>query len=752
VSQNPGLRQTLGPALIDRLYQLRWLAMFLALALTGLAGWAAKDIGVDNSVEIWFLEDDPTLVAYHEFQETYGNDEVVVIALSDPETMLDARGYARLREAGDRALAVQGIAEVTSLTTVLDVRADGFDIEIEPLIPQEVPDHQALREHVLDDPVLVHTLISEDGKTALVLARMEAMGDIDARRDGILAELELALGDIPHRSAGIGVIYAALNQLATVDSAVFIGASYGLIVLLLLLLYRRILPVIVTFAIVGVGAAWLMGAYGAAGRDINMVTMVLPTLVTIIGVSDCVHILGHAAAEARKHPEMPRRERVAKAVGFMFWPCLFNTLTTAMGFLALTTAPMAVVRDLGMFAAIGLFAAFVAAIVGCTFALQWSGAEPRDSDRGWLARGVSWLSEMGLRRPGAVLAGTGLMTLVCAIGAARLEVDTYSIDFLYDDHPVKQDSAAIEEAFGYTMPLEIVVRTEDPLDPEVLAAVRAWTDAATEHPDIDWGRSLVDVVERLNMVLTDGEEANRVVPASAAAVEQGLLLYSGDGGDDLERWRTDDSLRVTFGMRMMSARGMESTLEDVLAVAEMPEGVTLVPSGYLPLYVRMMDYIVVSQLRSFGLAFVIVFGLLALLFRSHRVAALAVPANLLPILFVLGVMGVAGIRLDVATVTIAAIVLGLVVDDTVQFLYRFRAELAESPDDHEAAVRRTIDGIGRTLAITTIVLALGFSVLGLAEVKSVAYFGVLISLSLVFALLCDVLVLPAIIVLVKPKL
>ena len=734
-----------GERIVARLYDLRWLALIAALLLTGLAGWKASTVGVDNAVEIWFLEGDPTLEAYAAFQDDYGNDEVVALAVHDPEGILRPEGYARLREVGRIAEAVEGIAEVRSLVTETGIRGDGEVIEVDELVPA---DDQVDPATLLNDPLLRGVMVSEDGKTAIVFARMEAMDDIDARRDGILAELDedLERAGQPVRRAGIGVVYAALNHMATVDSGVFIAASYLLIILLLGVLYRRILPVVVTMGTVGLAATWLMGAFGAAGRDINMVTMVLPTLVVIIGISDCVHILTHAAQQT----EGTRRERVIKAVGFMFWPCLFNTLTTAMGFLALCSAPMAVIRDMGAFAAVGLVAAFVAAIIACTFALSTSKAEPAVVDHGLIQRGVDALADLGIRKSRQVLVATGLLALVCAIGVARIEVDTYSIDFLYDDHPVKADSDWIEENVGFYMPLEVVVETDRPMDHEVLAAVDAWTTHAVEHPDIGWSRSVVDVLKKLNQAFTDGEDTSYVLPDDRDKID--ALVFFSEGDIDYDVWLRDgESLRVTFGMRMMSAQGMSGALDAVLASAEMPEGVRLVPSGYLPLYVQMMDYIVASQLRSFGLAFVVIFLLLALLFRSIRVAALAVPANLVPVLFVLGVMGLAEIRLDVATVTIAAIVLGLVVDDTVQFLYRFRAEL-RADGDHEGAIRRTVSSVGRSLAITTLVLALGFSVLALANVKSVVYFGVLISLAMVFALLVDLLVLPAVIMLIRPRL
>ncbi len=723
----------------------------LSLVLTVLAGWGASRVGVDNAVEIWFVEDDPALVAYQDFQDTFGNDEVVVLAFEDPEGLLDDEGMALLRAVGEAATSVEGIAEAVSLASVQDIRSEQDWLEVGPLVPQG-PFTDELARRILSDPLLVGKLVNGDGTVAVVLARMASMGDIDARRDAILSDLRTAVDGVEedYRAAGIGVIYASLNQLSTVDSAVFIVASYLLIIVLLWAFFRRAGPVVLTLGIVGVAATWLMGIYGIAGRDINMVTMVMPTLVLLIGISDCVHILVHVSRQPALEGET-RRDRVVRGVGFMFWPCLFNTLTTATGFAALATAPMQVVRDLGLFSAIGLVGAFAATMIGCTWALASERFEPRIRQQGVLQRAVEGLSDLGLRRKELVLALTGVATLTAALGVSSIQVDTYSIDFLLADHPVRQDSEYIEASFGPYTPLEFVVEAPGKaLSPEVLQALDAWQERAVEDPRVGWSRSIVEVVEKLEQVLGSGEAR---VPDDPNRIEQALLVYGSGADSDLDDLVDGvDRLRVTYGIQMQSAQGIASTVESLQQVAEFPAGVTATPAGYLPLYTHMMDYIVRSQITSFGLAFGVVFALIAVLFRSIRLAALAVPANLLPVLVTLGAMGLLGVRLDVATVTIAAVVLGLVVDDTVQFLYRLRHELSLNPDDPDAGVRAAVSSVGRSLAITTVVLCLGFSVLGLAQIKSVIWFGLLISLAMGTALIADLLVLPALVGLLRPRL
>jgi len=734
----------------------------LLAAVTMVAGFFAAQVGVDNAVDVWFVDNDPSLIRYRDFQSTFGNDEVVVVGVSAGEDGISSvEGLKRLRAVDQDVGRVAGIAEVRSAASVSAIRGDVMGLEIGPVVPENgditTEEAEGFAQAIQVDPGLAN-LVSVDGSMGLVLAEMETMDDIDAERDGILANLYEAVGAPDLSFAGIGVIYAALNQASTVGAAVVISASYLLITILLWRLLGRIGPVLLTLGVVGLGATWLMGIYGGSGRDINMVTMVMPTLVLVIGVSDCVHMLSHAAEQ---NPELPVRERIRRGVSFVFWPCLFNTLTTGMGFLALSTAAMPVIRDLGIFSAAGLLAAFVLAVVGCSSMVTRASMIPKTTSSGRIQQWVEMAARLAVERHRAVLVVGGFVGLIGALGVTRIVVDTYSIDFLYPSHPIRQDSDVIESQFGPTTPLEFVVRSDDGVDN--LAVMTAIADWQTKLKDtlgcasdwvpgddgcVGWSRSVADPVWRLNQVMTDRASEGLPPPSSEAAFEQLLFLVESDSDGDLDRFFDPDRLatRVTVGIPMTSARGFADMMQRTSALAQFPDGVTLEPNGYLPLYVRMMDYIVQSQLSSFGLAFVVIFCLIGVLFRSVRMAALAIPANLLPVLMTLGLMGILGIRLDVATVTIAAIVLGLVVDDTVQFLYRYRHELRRAEGDVVSAVGKTVRGVGRPMAITTVVLGLGFSVLGLAGVKSVAFFGLLLAFALTSALFADLLVIPALLV------
>ena len=681
------------------LWERRILLTALCALATLVAVWQAGKVGTDNSLRIWFLDDDPQLVAYRSYQERFGNDEVVVVAFARADGMTSPTGLVLLRRAEARLLAVEGVAGVVSIATLLDDAGASGDA--------------AARDSVLRHPALLDRLISRDGTTAAVLVRMQASDDIDTRRDKVLGDIERALArlDAPHHLAGIGVLYVALNRLSMVDaSALFLGAV-AVMFALLCLVFRRLAPALATLGVAVAAMFWTMGLYGASGRNLNMVTSAMPTVILVVGVAEMVHLL---LCAARMPDTGSRRDRAVAVLDRMLGPCALNIVTSAAGFAALATSPLPAVRDLGIFTAAGLMGSLLLTVVGATLAIA-RGWEPRASEQHWLAQTARRVSEIGIRYPVPTLAGAAVLAVAAAAAGSRVEVDTFTLEFLPREHQVRRDSALIESRLAPYVPMDFLVRAPGGVaPPQLLEALARWQRAGERLPGVGWSRS----------------------PADPAA---------GGGGAE-ERVGRDGALRVTFSVAMQSSRDVARTMQALLEQAHLPAGVTIEAAGYLPLYVRMVDYIVDSQVSGFAFAFVAVFGIIALAFRSLRIAALALPSNLLPLLFILGAMGAAGIRLDAATVTIAAVVLGLVVDDTVHFLHRLREALARCAD-RASALRETVASAGRAILTTALVMSLGFSVFALSEIRSLVYFGLLVGLAMAASVLIDLLLIPALVML-----
>ncbi|HLM68684.1 MAG TPA: MMPL family transporter, partial [Longimicrobium sp.] len=515
-----------------------------------------------------------------------------------------------------------------------------------------------------------------------------------------------------------------LNRQTIKDSGLYLGIAFLVMGVLLWFALRRWKAVALALVPPVIVSVMTTGLFVITGRPFTQVTSILPMLVLVIGLSDAIHLVAHYYAERRASPgameKDARREMVARTAAWVAIPNLFTALTTAAGFLALASSRMPAIRDLGLFAAIGMLILWVMTLLVGTAALAlWDVPPPPERPQGGrLDHVLGWLSIHVPRWRWAVLGGMTVLTAILLIGATRVRADTYTLELLPPDHVARSDSRWIEQNAGFYTPLEYVVRADSGrtvLDTAVLSGLRAWQARAKERADV--GRTF-GVAE---------------LAAAGRAVPGGPYLSA----DSMEG-------RVTFFVPMTSTAGIAETMRGIHSrnsPARLRAVERVQASGYLPLYLRIVDYVVSGTIWGLAISTLIVFAMVGILLRSLPLTLAAIPTNLFPVALVFGIMGWTGIPLDIATATIGAIVLGIAVDDTIHFLFRYRTE-REAGLSREEAVGRTYRETGRSVVFASVVLALGFAVLATSSSQSIAYFGIVASLSIVGAMLADLLLLP----------
>jgi uncharacterized protein len=680
------------------------LALLLLASLPLLA--AGSRLRPDNALAVWFVGGDPALLGYRAFVERYGSDEVVAVAWRAPGDAL-APDEVELQRRAAAALAA----------------IDGVDAVLSPAaLAGEIGSGEEARAYLRRAGVL-----SSDGRGAVLLARMDAGEDPDVRRGRVLDEVRAAvdttLGAAGRRShlAGIGVVYDALNRQTIRDSALYLGAALLLMCGVLRIALRSARAVAIAIAPPLVVSVATMGVFTLTGRPFTQVTSILPVLILVIGLSDALHLFSHYFASRRARPpadDAARREQIVRCAAFIAWPNLFTALTTAAAFLALSTSRIPAVRDLGLAAAVAMLMGWVATLLVTTAALaRWDVPPPADPAGGRVDRVLGWLAGAVPRRRGAVLALSVAAFAVLLAGATRVRADTHTLGLLPAGHPARVDSRWIEEHIGNYTPLEFVVRVPpgEIVTPALLRRVAVWQQAAESRPGVD-----------------------RTFGVAEAAL--------GGGGEPGGPWLSADrrEARITAMVPMGSTRDFARTVSALEADGRsiVGDAGTLTASGYLPLYLRIVEYVVDGTLRGLAVSAVVVFLMLGVLLRSIPLTLAAIPANLFPVALVFGTMGWAGIPLDIATATIGAIVLGIAVDDTIHFLFRYRAE-RRAGSAPEEAVARSYREAGRPIVLATLVLALGFGVLATSGSASIASFGIVAALAVVGAMLADLLLLPA---------
>ena len=444
------------------------------------------------------------------------------------------------------------------------------------------------------------------------------------------------------------------------------------------------------FAVV-ISLLWTLGLYSLMGFSYNVLASMLVPLIVVLAIADDVHIMQHWDEERRRGDV----EHAFKAtVAHLAAPLLGASATTALGMLSLATSSVVAVRAFGVGSAVGIMVDFAISLVLMPTLLSLVKPETAEAphERYFLAP-LQAVARFSCARPGRVLTVSIALAVVATMGILKLRVDTNHISFFSADHPLGQSAAVIDKELGGVYSFQIMLEgpPESLKTPDALQRMDRLQDALRKFPHVRKVTSVADYVKRINKELNDGRPEASVVPSDANTIAQELFVFAlgGEGRHELERVVASDYSRAQISIKLQSMSS-DLVLEQVEQADRMAKeafagtGITVLTTGSGRLFSTLDHYLVMSQLSSFGTAFFTVFGVIILVFRSFRFGLLTIAPNLLPVLAVLGVMGYLGISMNVATVMVASVALGIVDDDTIHFINRYRREAAAGKSTDEA--------------------------------------------------------------------
>jgi len=752
----------------------RWLAgaifgfryPLLAVIAAGFLWFAPQTnlTELDNDLTMWVSKDDPVYQTYERFRKEFGGQRNLLIAITS-DRLFTPESLEFVRDVTGDIQRVQTVERVQSLATANLVRSlppetagDDAGIEVQPILPERIDAGVAadVRRRVLADPLLRGDLVSDDATVTVVVVTFDE-DRIDAVRAGVIDEIHrLVDARLP---AGMRTYYngsleisETYNRITLSNLRNLTAPILALTVVAIYFLFRswRITALLVVAVLVS--TVWTMGLFVAMGFKYNLLASMLPALAMILAIADDVHIVQHFNHELRATGSKEHAFR--SSVEHLFVPLLGASGTTALGLLSLATSQVVAVRSFGVGAAAGVMVDFVMSLVLVPTLLMWlkpeAGIAPQER---YLVGPMQGVARFSMRHARPVVLITVLAMSAAALGATRLRVDTNHINFFAADHPLAQSARIIDERLSGVYSFNVLLEgaPESMKTPEALARMEALRGRLERLPYVKKVVSVTDYVKQVNRELAGGDPAAAVLPTRADVIAQELFVFglSNEGRRELERVVASDYSRAQISVKLASMSSdlvfeqiNQAELEAAAVFAG--SGITTTVTGSGRIFSTLDHYLVVSQLSSFATAFVTVFAVIFVVFRSARFGMLGIVANALPVAAVLGCMGWLGISLNIATVMVASVALGIVDDDTIHFIGRFRREAAGGASTEEAIETATMHE-GRASLTSAVINSLAYSIMMFSAYKPTAWFGGLLALTMIVAFLAEVLVVPAVI-------
>jgi len=741
---------------IERLLTRRNAIVTLALlgTISLVFAWSLQWVRLDHDFERFFPTDDPELDRYLEFRDKFGYDnDFLLIGITEPEGVFDLR---LLQRADSLAAQLEVITDVRSLASPTRLQ----DPRVTPVGVFSVPwlrlDHDSTlaadSARIWADDRIREGFFAEDGRSMLMVMQTEP-GLSKERSDTLLERIEqvVAGSGIPGIRLG-GRIHGQYWYIQKMQKELilFFSVSVALLALFLAIGFRTLWGVLVPIGVVGLTVLWQVGALALLGKPLSILTMLLPTILFVVGMSDVVHIL-ERYIEGLRHGHSKAR---ALAISYheVGLATFLTSITTAIGFGTLLTSGIPPIREFGIYTSIGVMLAFCLAFTLLPAVLLLVrtpvAANAREESGQWytllhgLFRGI-------LRHRQSIPWGMALLALISVVFIAQLKVDNYLLEDWPEDDPQKQDYYWFEDHLGGVRPFEMEVSSRhDSLSvwhPSVLREIDSVQQVLAHPYGIKAMMSPATLVRSMNKAMNGGDQAFYTIPDDPEVVRSMLRKANAMVGRELvNNVATADGRTARISGRMRDEGGyVHRQKNEVLHtfIAEHTRLASFHQTGMAFLIDLNNEKLSSQLIGGLAIAFILIGGIMAWVFRNWRMTLIAFIPNVLPLLLVGGIMGAFGIDIKVSTAIIFTIAFGIAVDDTIHMLGKLRIELRKGRT-LRYAVKRSVLSTGKALVVTSVMLLSGFISLVFSDFASVFYMGLLVSLTLVIALVADLVLLP----------
>ncbi len=778
-------------------------AILILLIITILSfGYYTKDFRLDASSETLLIDGDPDLAYLKEVSERYGSREFLILTYTPNEGMVTDTSINNLLSLKYK---IQSLNWVHSVVTLLDIpllsnsdaplqeRLESF----KTLKDEEVDKDRGFKE-ILNSPVFRNFVISEDGKTSGIIVyikQSQILENIESKskeqienyKDQIKKQNHqniLEIRQVIQSYGDVGKIYLGGIPMIADDMMTFIKSDivvFGIGVLLFIVatlwfVFRKLIWIIVPISSCVVSVVIMTGLLGLLGWKVTVISSNFIALMLILTMAMNIHISTRFLQLKKDYPSKNSLEIISLTTRKMFWPIFYTVLTTILAFLSLIFSEIKPIIDFGWMMTFGLITSFIITFTLLPTFLSFAPSDNISLKKEQNSKFTTILGSLSISKKNLIFSVTGIVIILSVVGISKLEVENSFINYFNKNTEIYKGMKLIDEELGGTTPLEVILKfpkkdkekksteddefedwgdendnnddkywfTKDKIDK--IASVHNYLDSLPEIGKVLSFSSIIDVATQLNNnkplgTLEMGVLYSKIPESIKTEIIDPYLSIENDEArislriiDSQENLRRNDLInKINFDLK--DKIGLEES-EYQLA-------------GVLILFNNLLQSLFKSQILTLGLVIIGIFIMFLILFRNIKLSLIGVVPNFIAAFFILGIIGLLEIPLDMMTITIAAITIGIAVDNSIHYIYRFKEEFNKIKD-YNKTLQLCHSTVGVAILNTSITIVFGFSILVLSKFIPTIYFGMFTGLAMLLAMISVLTLLPALILIIKP--
>ena len=779
------------------IYDNPFKVIVVVLALLAFPLSHVPQIKMDTSTEGFMHDDDPVLLEYNAFRAQFGRDERVMVALKS-DNIFTLKFLNTLKELHEELESnVPFLDDITSLYNVRNTRGEGDQLITDDLLevfPKTQADVDVIKEQVMQSHFYKDLFISKDGKMTTIVIETDAyssegqkeVSDIDAFDEAfddeetgqskerpfltdkenaqvvntILTIVEKYKQDgLEIYVAGSPSVNHALKSQMQADMQKFMRLTFLIIIVFLFVMFRRVSAVVYPLIVIILSLMATVGTMAWSGVAFKLPTQIVPSLLMAVSIGATVHILSIFFDKLNSTGD--KKASLKHTLGHSGLAIAMTSVTTAIGVGSFSGSEVAPISDLGVFASLGVMVSLLLTLTLLPALLSITRLKPKTkSEVGKLDKVMKKLSVIPIRHYKGIIVWSTLLVIMALTAATKIELSHNPLQWFQPESYDRISTEVIDEQMDGSVTIEVIVDTQLENgwnDPERLNTLNKLSTELESYVDsythIGKVISLATIVKETNRALHANKEAYYSIPDNANLVSQELLLFENSGSDDLEDvvdsqfTKARITVKLPWTDAVKAVKVLKYVQEEATKVFPNDKVTT---TGMIPLLINTFAHAVSSSVTSYLIAAIAISFMMILILGSVRIGLLSMIPNLVPIIMGLLIMYIADIPLDMFTLLIGSIAIGLAVDDTIHFMHNFRRYYLQSGDASKA-IEKTFFTTGKAMLITTIVLSLGFYAYMMANMISVQNFGLLTGSVIVLALLSDLLLAPALMIVVAKR-